>query len=362
MPSEIRLDRPDDRSRSGREGRSGDLGAGQGGELLAGLRTDRYVGGAKTGGRRRRDEAGPAAGARNDRVGAFAIGNHRLAYDAQIPAAVGRLIGPVKGRDFGVGRRDRCDLARADRGDPQHALLGNCIARLILRIETLEVGIGRRQAGAKRFRWHQGDLALARFEQHRGVRCRDPHRHPRIAGHRRQHQPLQKPAGQRLAQFAVGHPILLKEGGIGLLAELAVEPARVGNARDLGIDQPLRDGQAGRIGERLNGVFLNQSGDQRIEFAGEAGIIGLRVLLPRLGQPALERLADFAIGQFLAAHLCQCPALLTETARRDAADVSHCERCHDCQPDQRQDDRAALGLGQVAEGRKHAWDLAGLGE
>ena len=148
MPAEVGLDRPDDRAGGGGEHGARDRLAGERDELRAGLRADADVLGAEPGRRSGGGEARPAARARDDRVGGGLGRHHRLADHARLAPAVERAVGVVIGGDFLLGRGDGGDLLGADRGDPQHALLGHGVALLVLVVEGLQ--IGRASGSARR--------------------------------------------------------------------------------------------------------------------------------------------------------------------------------------------------------------------
>ena len=93
-------------------------------------------------------------------------------------------------------------------------------------------------------------IALARFEHHRGVGRRHADRQPGIARHRRQHQALQQPPGDDVPHLRIGHFLLLQEGLVGLVADLAVEPLHLRDLGDFRIDQRLRQMEAELVGER----------------------------------------------------------------------------------------------------------------
>ena len=164
-------------------------------------------------------------------------------------------------------------------------------------------------------------------------------------------QALEQSAGDDLADLLVGHPAAREEGLVHLVAELAIEALGVGNLRDFGIDQALRQMEAELVGERDQGALVDQAVEQRREITSNRGIFGSGLLLADLLEPALHRLGHLALGDFLVAGLDQSIAAHAEAhvAGPEILDIAHGEAGQD--PDQNNDHcgGADFRLGHAAE-------------
>ena len=120
--------------------------------------------------------------------------------------------------------------------------------------------------------------------------------------------------------------LLREECLVGLVAELAVQPLRRGQPRDLGIDQSLRQGKAIFVGEGHQRALIDQVIDDGVEIAHDRRIAGVRLLLPHLLQPALEQVGEVGLLHLLIADLGQRAAAHDE-ARRAGAEVRQIGKC-----------------------------------
>ncbi len=120
----------------------------------------------------------------------------------------------------------------------------------------------------------------------------------------------------------------------------------LGNLRDFRVDQPLGQREAVFVGERHQRALIDQRIEQRAEVADDAGIVGVRALLPRVLQPPLHRVAHFALGDFLVADLGERPAAHAEAdlAGAEVGKVGDGEAGEDGDQHDRHDAGADLGL------------------
>ena len=109
---------------------------------------------------------------------------------------VGRLVRIVISRDLLVATRRRRRPARGRSArSAARAARGSCSARgWRYNNRWRSASVGLRPAVNAVDRDDRG-FALARFQQHRSIRRRHADRHARVGRDRRQHQPLEQPAG-----------------------------------------------------------------------------------------------------------------------------------------------------------------------
>ncbi len=258
MPAVLRLDGADDGAFVRSEHGIGDLRPGNGGELLAGLRSERNVLRAETGGRGRCSKRLPAPEPLDDGVGGGLVGRDGLAEGTRVLGSELRLVRVVIVGDFLVARLDVGHLLLAHLRDPQDALLRNHVATLVGRVEGLDVGCGRVQPRAEGRGWNEGDFALPRLEQDRGI-CL-PHLDGRARVHdgRSDEQLLQQPVADDHPYFFVGYALLIEEVLIGRFAELPVEALCRGDVGNLRVDQPLGQHEAEFVREGFQGLGVHQ--------------------------------------------------------------------------------------------------------
>ena len=243
----------------------------------------------------------------------------------------------------------------ANARDPQDPLLGDHVARAVGGVILLELRVGRLQPCSEHVGRHHRGLALTPLEQHRGIGCRHSDRHPARRRDRGQEQPLEQPGGENLANLRVAQPLLRQESAIGLLAELAVEALGAGDLRDLGVDDPPRQGKAVFVRERDQRPLLDQVVEDRFEVADDVRIIGIGALLPRLLQAPLHRIAHLALGHDLIAHFRERAAAQPEAhvAAAEIGQIGERETAEDGNQHEHHDPGADLGLGDATEEGEH---------
>ena len=164
-----------------------------------------------------------------------------------------------------------------------------------------------------------------------------------------------EPAGDDVADFRIGQPLLRQELAIGLLAELAVQPLGARDLRDLGVDQPLGQMEIIFVGEGDQRALVDQRAEDRLEIAGDGRIIGLGPLPSRVLEPALHRLAHLALADLLGADPGQRRAAHPEAdiAGAEVGDIADREAGERTDREDRHEGHAEFGFGQATEEGEH---------
>ena len=125
-----------------------------------------------------------------------------------------------------------------------------------------------------------------------------------------------------------------EELGVGRFAELAVEPAGLGQRGDFGVDQAARQNSPWLLANALQRGFVDQLVEQGRGVVGDRGVTGFGILLAGSGEQPFHRGREIALADLFVIGLGERAAAAAETAA-DAAHVGHGEAGDDRQQEQR---------------------------